>query len=219
MIDYLLLVAIGYIMGSVPFGLIAGRLSRGVDVRDHGSGMTGSTNVLRTVGVRAGVAVLLLDMGKGVVAVALGKLISDASGVEVAAGLAALIGHNWPVFVGFRGGRGTAPGWGGLVMLSPVAGAIATVIGAGSVALWRYVSLGSILGATSGAMVLIFLALAGSEPPVYTLYGLIGTPLIIVRHSDNIGRLLGGRERKLGEKQGPARDRRPPRGLRWPRSA
>lgn len=111
--SYLFLILVGYLLGSLPFGLMAGRLVKGVDVRDFGSGSTGSTNVQRTVGTPAAVVVLLLDTAKSVLAVLLARLFSDAPGVEVAAALAAIAGHNWPVFIGFKGGRGIAPGVGG----------------------------------------------------------------------------------------------------------
>jgi glycerol-3-phosphate acyltransferase PlsY len=222
LIDYLLLIPIGYLLGSVPFGVIAGRLSKGVDVRDYGSGSTGMTNVLRTVGVRAAAIVLLLDMGKAVLAVVLARLLSGSPGVGAAAALAVVVGHNWPIFIGFRGGKGSAPAWGGLLILSPVAGVVASVVGAAAVAITRHVSLGSIIGAGSGAVVLIVLYLVNIEPLAYVWYVLISGLLVVVRHKDNIKRLIRGEERKLGQ---PA-DGTPTRpengrdkGLRWPRSA
>ena len=206
MTDYLILVPLAYLLGSVPFGLIAGRLVANVDVRDYGSGKIGMTNVLRTSGKTAAAVVLLLDMGKGVLAVFIARLFFDSPGVEVAAALAVLFGHNWPVFIKFRGGRGTASGWGGLLILSPIAGLIATLIGLGLVALTRYVSLGSIVAASLGSLALIILAVFGTQlavpspPPLeYSWYGIIGGTLIVVRHWDNIRRLLDGTERKIGQ--------------------
>ena len=210
MTDYLILVPLAYLLGSVPFGLIAGRLVAKVDVRDYGSGKIGMTNVLRTSGKTAAAVVLLLDMGKGVFAVVIARLFFDSYGVEAAAALAVLFGHNWPVFIRFRGGRGTASGWGGLLILSPIAGLIATLIGLSLVAFTRYVSLGSIMAASLGSLVLVCLALFGDSsigynwygvwaPPVYSWYGLIGGTLIVVRHWDNIRRLLDGTERKIGQ--------------------
>ena len=150
--SYLFLILVGYLLGSLPFGLMAGRLVKGVDVRDFGSGSTGSTNVQRTVGTPAAVVVLLLDTAKSVLAVLLARLFSDAPGVEVAAALAAIAGHNWPVFIGFKGGRGIAPGVGGLLILSPVSGLIALAVALPTIALWRYVSLGSLLGGGPGVI-------------------------------------------------------------------
>ena len=146
--DYVIFVAIGYLLGSVPFGVIAGRVVGGVDVRQYGSGSTGTTNVLRTVGRRAAVAVLLLDMGKSVVAVLLARLLTDSDGVEVATALAAIAGHIWPVFAGFRGGKGISVGWSALFVLSPISGLVATLVGVPVIAVSRYVSLGSIIGSS-----------------------------------------------------------------------
>jgi glycerol-3-phosphate acyltransferase PlsY len=200
MIEYLVMVPIAYMVGSIPFGLLAGKLVAKVDIRDYGSGKIGMTNVLRTAGVTAAAVVLLLDMGKAVSVVVAARLLFDTTGVEAAAALAVIIGHNWPVFIGFRGGRGTASGWGGLLILSPIAGLIATVVGVSLVGVTRYMSLGSITAAALGSAVLVVLAMIGQEPLVYSWYGIIGGTLIVVRHRDNIQRLLNGTERKIGQK-------------------
>ena len=200
MIGYLVMVPLAYLVGSIPFGLLAGKLVAKVDIRDYGSGKIGMTNVLRTAGVTAAAVVLLLDMGKAVSVVVVARLLFDSYGVEAVAALAVIFGHNWPVFIGFRGGRGTASGWGGLLILSPIAGLIATVIGVSLVGLTRYVSLGSIAAAALGSVVLIVLAMVGFEPLAYSWYGIIGGTLIVVRHRDNIQRLLNGTERKIGHK-------------------
>lgn len=225
---YLIAIPVGYLLGSVPFGLIISRVFRGVDLREYGSGKTGTTNVLRTVGVRGAAAVLVLDMGKAVLGVAIVRLVFDSPGAEAAAAMAALVGHNWPVFSGFRGGRGTAPGWGGLYILSPLSGVAATVIGVPVLALSRYASLGSLLGAVSGVITMAVLAAVGWVAPEYLWFGGLGLALIVARHRDNIGRLARGEERKIGQSanpvghdrdvaRGPKPERR--RGLRWPRSA
>ncbi len=206
MIGFLVMVPIAYLVGSIPFGLLAGKLVAKVDIREYGSGKIGMTNVLRTAGVTAAAVVLLLDMGKAVAVVVVARLLFDSYGVEAASALAVIFGHNWPVFIGFRGGRGTASGWGGLLILSPLAGLIATVIGLLLVAFTRYVSLGSITAAALGSIVLVVLALTGWDllggdvPGAYSWYGIIGGTLIVVRHRDNIQRLLNGTERKLGHK-------------------
>ena len=199
MTDYLVFIPIGYMLGSLPFGLIAGRLVKGVDVRKYGSGMTGMTNVLRTIGIPAAITVLALDMGKAVLAVVLTRIFTDSTSVETATAVAAILGHNYPVFSGLKGGRGTATGWGGLFILSPIAGVIASVIGLSTVAIWRFVSLGSVLGATLGAVTLVALSLLGVEPLAYAWYGMIGLALIVVKHKDNIARLIKGEERRLGQ--------------------
>ena len=201
MIEYLVMVPIAYLIGSIPFGLLAGKLVAKVDIREYGSGKIGMTNVLRTAGITTAAVVLLLDMGKTVASVVIARLLFDSGGVEAAAALAVIFGHNWPVFIGFRGGRGTASGWGGLLILSPIAGVIATVVGVLLVGLTRYVSLGSIAAAALGSAVLIVLAVFYDPVPlVYSWYGIIGGTLIVVRHRDNIQRLLNGTERKIGRK-------------------
>jgi glycerol-3-phosphate acyltransferase PlsY len=222
LIGYLVLVPVGYLLGSVPFGLVVGWAFRRVDIRNYGSGSTGMTNVLRTLGVPAGILALLLDMGKAVLAVVLARVFTDSQGVEVAAALSTMFGHNWPVFFRFKGGKGTATGWASLLILSPIAGLVASVVGLGTAGITRYVSLGSLLGSTLGPAVLIVLVLLGREPLVYAWFGVIAAPLIIVQHKDNIERLIKGQERKLGRRV--ARADRPEKrnrgkGLRWPGSA
>lgn len=223
MTEYLVFVPLGYLLGAIPFGLIAGKLFGGVDVRDHGSGSTGMTNVMRTVSPPVAILVLALDMGKAAGAVVLARIIADAPMVETLTGIAVIVGHSWSAFIGFSGGKGTATGWGALFALSPIAGIVASVIGVGLVALTRYVSLGSIVAATLGSLTLAVLALVNDSVPLeYALYGAVGAPIIILKHRDNIQRLLKGDERKLGQRvdtvPDPA-DTQRGKGLRWPRSA
>ena len=223
MIEYLVFVPLGYLLGAIPFGLIAGKLFGGVDVRDHGSGSIGMTNVMRTVSPPVAILVLILDMGKAAGAVLLVKFITDAPLVETLTGIAVIVGHSWSVFIGFSGGKGTASGWGALFALSPIAGIVASIIGVGLVALTRYVSLGSIVAATLGSLTLAILAVAtDSVPLAYALYGAVGAPIILFKHRDNIQRLIKGDERKLGQKVDtvpePTEEQRG-KGLRWPRSA
>ena len=201
--DYLtlvILVPVCYLLGSIPFGLIAGKLYRRIDVREHGSGSTGMTNVIRTVGVPMGALVLLLDMGKGVGAVAMARYALDApEAAQGAAALAAIAGHNWPVFIGFRGGRGTATGWGALLILWPIAGLVASVVGLALVAITRYVSLGSVTATLVGCAVLAVACLAGAAPMGLIWFAAIGCAFVVGRHRGNIERLLKGEERKLGQ--------------------
>ena len=223
MIEYLVFVPLGYLLGAIPFGFIAGKLFGGVDVRDHGSGSIGMTNVMRTVSPPVAILVLALDMGKAIGAVILARIIADAPLVETLTGIAVIAGHSWSVFIGFSGGKGTATGWGALFALSPVAGIVASVIGVGVIALTRYVSLGSIVAATLGAITLAVIALMNDSVPLeYALYGAVGAAIILFKHRDNIQRLLRGDERKLGQKvdtvPGPT-DTQRGKGLRWPRSA
>ena len=200
MTDYFILVPVCYLLGSIPFGLIAGKLYRSIDVRDYGSGSTGMTNVVRTVGVPVGALVLLLDMGKGVGAVALARYALGApEAAQAAAALSAIAGHNWPVFIGFRGGRGTATGWGSLLMLWPIAGLVATIVGLALIAITRYVSLGSVTATLVGCAVLAVACLAGAAPMGLLWFAAIGCAFVVGRHRGNIERLLKGEERKLGQ--------------------
>ena len=202
---FVLPVLISYLLGALPFGLLMARLVRGIDVRRYGSGSTGMTNVLRTIGVVPALVVLALDAGKGVAAVFLARALDAGPAVEATSALAALVGHNWSVFIRFQGGKGTATGVGALCALSPVAGLIALLVGVPLIGLSRYVSLGSVAGATTGAIAVPVLAMADPSMPLgvpsyaYAIYTSIGVPLILLKHRSNLARLLKGEERKLGE--------------------
>lgn len=204
-------VILGYLLGSIPFGVLIGRC-RGRDVRQYGSGRIGATNVLRTAGRKAAVLVAGLDVLKGVLAVVfaglivgrgylvMGNFALGALVAQVVAALAAIAGHNWSIFLRFRGGRGVATFFGGLIALCPAAaifGGEILIIGAG---LTRFASLGSIAGAVGSYAILVPLTLMNGFPIEYLAYALIGTIAIIVMHRDNIVRLLLGRERRLGDR-------------------
>ncbi len=205
-------VILGYLLGAIPFGLLISRRSAKVDLRQQGSGKTGATNVLRTAGKKAAALVAILDVSKGVLAVIFAGLIVRGDylvvggfglGILVAqvlAALAAILGHNFPVFLKFKGGRGVATFFGGLVALCPVAaifGGEILLIGAG---LTRYASIGSIVGVVGTYSVLVPLTIFSGFPIEYLVYALLGTIIIIVMHRDNIVRLINGKERKLGKK-------------------
>jgi glycerol-3-phosphate acyltransferase PlsY len=198
----------GYILGSIPFGVIISRWSARVDVRDFGSGKTGATNVLRVAGKKAALTAVLLDFFKGTLAVFLAGLLFRgdylswglASGAQVLAGMAAVGGHKWPVFLSFRGGRGVATYFGGLLALYPPAALVGGGILFLSTGLTRYVSLGSIAGAIGALALLLPLTLFYGTPFEYLVYALSGAIFIIVVHRDNIARLRAGKERKIGEK-------------------
>lgn len=209
---FIIALVISYLLGSIPFGYIIGKISKGIDVRDYGSGKTGATNVLRTAGIGAGLLSFVLDMAKGTGAAFLsGWLISKTGTIPVnssfyfdvsraAGGMAAVIGHNWPIFLKFKGGRGVMPTMGAFLVLAPVAAVGATLIGFATIALWRFVSLGSMLGGLSLSIIIIYLYLVKGFSSEILVFGIISSLLIIFQHKDNISRLISGTERKLGQK-------------------
>lgn len=204
-------IAASYLLGAVPWGLLIARWSRGVDVRQTGSGNIGSSNVLRTAGARAAVLALLLDVAKGAVPVLAARAIADAAGLttaqgaglQAAAALSALAGHSWPVYLKFHGGKGVAPGVGGLFVLNPLGGLTALVVGLAIMRLSRYISLGSVIGVSIGAGSLVLFWLRGDFHWAYALHGFVGWAIIIGRHHGNIRRLLSGTEARLGESAAP----------------
>jgi len=189
----------GYFVGSIPSGLIAGRLARGIDIREYGSGVTGFTNVLRTLGARWGIAVLLADIAKGALPVVLARLLSDEPYVHAAAGLAAAIGHDFPIFVGFRGGRGVSTSYGAALGMNPIAALALLPVGAGLIAVTRIMSLMSVGMAPVMAAVFVALAVAGLQPWAYAVYALIAAGIVLVLHRENIRRLLAGTEPRIGQ--------------------
>ncbi len=199
------MVVLGYLIGAIPVGVIIGRLRRGIDVREHGSGSMGMTNVMRTVGRGAGAFVFLADVAKGAIAVALAWLIIGSSSDmffwgQVAGGVAAVIGHSWPVYIGFRGGRGVSTGFGAILVLSWPVALIPLAIFILVVAISRYVSLGSILGAFTMLLAMIPFIVYDIEPLAYIVFVAVVALLVIFRHRGNIQRLLAGTESKIGQR-------------------
>jgi glycerol-3-phosphate acyltransferase PlsY len=201
---HLLGIATAYLLGSIPFGYLIVRLVAGADVRETGSGGTGATNVTRRAGKLAGVATLLLDAAKGAAAVALARwLFAPDHGVNwwvAAAALAAVVGHIFPVWLGFRGGKGVATGLGAFAVLSPAAVLCAAVVFLAVVWRTRYVSLGSITAAAA-LPVCVWLLDAGDGPPAHraplVTAAVLGSAIIIAMHHANIGRLARGTESKF----------------------
>ena len=193
-------IVVGYLLGTIPTGMVVGR-ARGIDLTAIGSKRTGATNVLRTLGPRWAALVALGDVAKGSLAVlAAGALTAWNPWAEVFAAMAAVLGHTYSPFIGFRGGRGVLTGAGGVLIIAPIAFLIGST--AGCVAIWatRYVSLGSLVAASVAGLVTLASVLRGDAPPAYLVYGLVVPAFIIVAHRDNIRRLLSGTERKLGER-------------------
>lgn len=189
---------VAYLLGSVPFGYLVGRL-QGIDVTRYGSGRTGGTNVGRLLGWRGFLLTAIGDMGKAVVAVLLARAVLQNEWAAVAAGLAAVIGHDWSLYLNGRGGRGVGPSFAVLLLFSPLA-ALAGLVVFGLVILWkRYVSLGSLTGTAAGMIAVVLAVAVGGQPAAHLGFGLVAAPLIFFQHRDNIQRLLAGAERRLGE--------------------
>lgn len=191
------LIALGYMLGSVPFALLLARCWGRVDLRRSGSGNLGAANVFRTCGPAIGLGALTLDMAKGAVTVVLAQQFGDDSTAPTAAGVAAVIGHTYPVWLGFRGGKGVATSCGVFALLAPLATAIASL--AFVITVWgtRYVSLGSV----AATVLLGPLAYVTSAPPVVVMGAVIAATIIVERHRPNLMRVLAGTERKIGNKE------------------
>lgn len=192
----------GYLIGAVPSGVIVGRL-RGVDPRSSGSGRTGATNALRTLGPALAVTVLALDIAKGATAVLIGGLaMSPLDGPEAwgaaFGGVGAVAGHVRSVFIGFSGGRGAATGAGAMLVLAPLT--IAAAIPVLALTIWRtrFMSLASILAAVTVSLSAAALGAARIIGPESVLAGALVGSMVVVAHADNIERLLAGTERRLG---------------------
>lgn len=197
--EFLVCIAIGYLLGSIPVGLVVGRVAKGIDIREFGSGKTGFTNVVRTVGARWGILALIGDLAKGAAPVVIALVISDEPFVVMAAGLAAAIGHDWPVFAGFRGGRGVAASFGVVLAMNPIAGAVLLPFGIAILGITRIVSLMSVVMPPVVAIVFVVLAALDLHPWAYAAYAIASAVLILVLHRENIKRLLAGTEPRFGE--------------------
>ena len=190
------LVPLGYLAGSIPFGLLIARASKGVDVRTVGSGNIGATNVLRVVGSGAGALTLALDALKGWVPVALSTLLGAPEALVATVGLAAFLGHLYPLFLGFRGGKGVATALGVLLALFAKIALLIVGVWLLIAALFRYSSLAALV--TCIACPLLVWALDGRPP--YVGLTIIISGFILVRHRENLGRLMAGEEGKIGQK-------------------
>lgn len=201
MVTVFAIVATGYLLGSFPTSYLMGKLFRGIDIRDHGSGNVGATNTFRVLGPRAGAAVLLIDIAKGFIPVSLitplivchFSPILDLTWLKILAGMSAIAGHNWSVFLGFRGGKGVATSMGVLLGISPKALGLSTVVWLIVTGSSKYVSLGSIAAAVT---LPVFMCLSG-EGGITIVFGTILTILIVVKHRANIVRLIHHSENRI----------------------
>ncbi|MFM2106029.1 MAG: glycerol-3-phosphate acyltransferase PlsY [Chloroflexota bacterium] len=195
----LLLVAIAYLAGSVPSGVLVARLSGGPDPRTIGSGRTGGTNALRALGRKRALVVVVMDLAKGALPVLLARNVTGDAVVEVACGVGAVLGASRSIFLRFGGGRGVGTGVGTMLVIQPLSVVVAFPVFAIAIAATRYVSVGSLLGSlavvvTVGAW---WATGGGAVPAAYPLYAAIGGALVWLAHADNIERLLRGEERKF----------------------
>ncbi|HOB42197.1 MAG TPA: glycerol-3-phosphate 1-O-acyltransferase PlsY [Bacillota bacterium] len=188
-----ILLSISYVIGSIPFGLLLGTSLVGVDVRKHGSGNIGATNVLRTLGFPFGFVTFLLDASKGLAVVLLGRALGANDWVIAASGLAVVAGHNWSIFLGFRGGKGIATTFGFIFAIMPPVGLILAAVWLGLVCAFRYASLGSMVGVAATPIAAYFMG----YPSAYVIVCAILAVLAVVRHRSNIERLLSGTENKF----------------------
>jgi len=186
-------IVFGYLLGSIPFALLLTR-RQGIELRNVGSRNPGAANVLRSAGIGRAVAVLLLDAAKGTVAVGAARVMSDDVAVATGAGLAAIVGHIYPVWCGFRGGKGVAASAGVFAVLAPLATVIAILVFVATIATTRFISAGSI----AGALVLPVAAAVGNLPNPVVAGTLLAAVIVLVRHRDNVSRLMAGTERRIG---------------------
>ena len=200
----LVLLASGYLIGSLPMGVIVAGLTGGTDPRTVGSGRTGGTNMLRAGGWGRAIAVAVLDLSKGAVPILMARAAGAPVEVQALTGLAAVLGSWKSVFLHFHGGRGVATGVGGMIAIAPWVVPLALPVFV--IVIWttRYVSLGSILGTAFGAGIVLVAVMAGWLDPGWLLYAIPGVVIVWVAHRDNIGRLLAGTELKFS-----AGDRKP----------
>jgi acyl phosphate:glycerol-3-phosphate acyltransferase len=186
-----LAVVAAYLLGSMPFGFWIGRLM-GHDLRVEGSGNTGATNALRVLGKEVGILVMVLDIGKGTLAVVIASQLGG-TGTEVLAATAAVLGHAFPVFLRFRGGKAVATGAGAMLGLAPITAVIAFTVWIAVIGLTRYVSLASLIA----AVLFPILAIAFDEPWPVIAFTLCAASFVFWRHRANIARLRAGKERRL----------------------
>lgn len=193
MIKDLLLILIAYLIGSFSTSYLIAKLFAKIDIREHGSGNPGSTNVLRTLGAKAAAFTFLGDLLKGAIAAYLGSTFGGAN-VALLCGIAVVIGHNWPIFLEFKGGKGIATTIGVIISIKPLIALICVSIGVAVLFKFKYVSLASVVGIIILPLTIIIYGFN------YFLFGLILALLAVYRHRENIKRLLAGNERKIGEK-------------------
>lgn len=190
----LLLALLGYLIGSIPFSFLVARWSGVKDVREVGSGNVGATNVMRSAGKAPGLLALVLDASKGAVTVVLARILAPSEAAVCLAGLCAVIGHLFPVWMGFRGGKGVATGAGLFIPLAPSALGVSVLAFTATLAAFRYVSLASMVASLSLPLAAYLL---GATPSV-ALAALAASAMVVAKHHSNLRRLVRGKEPRLG---------------------
>ena len=200
MTNFIIFGILSYLIGAIPIGLILSKSLRGIDIRNYGSGSIGMSNIQRNLGNFPASIVLILDMTKSFLPILYVRyFLPDPQILETISALGALTGHCWPIFAKFRGGRGVATGWGSLLILSPITGIISGIIGIPIIIMYKFISLGSIIGATSGCISMMLLSINRYHSFEYLWYALLGNIIVVYKHKENIQRLLEGTERKIGK--------------------
>lgn len=197
MMNYVIIAIIAYLLGSISFGMIVAKLAGGPNLREVGSKNTGATNVLRVMGVKVGLTVFVLDILKALVACIIGRVWMGLNGAMVA-GLAVVLGHNWPCFFQFKGGKGVASTLAVMLMTFPLPACICYVVAIALISATKYVSLGSI---TLAALFAVLVIATNWANWLVIGWVIVISGLLIWRHHANIGRLLSGTENKLGSKK------------------
>ena len=195
----LLILLLGYLFGSFPSGYLAGRIAKGIDIRSLGSGSTGATNVLRHIGKRAAITVFLLDVFKGVLAILLAKYFQLNDSWQVAIGLSTLIGHIWPVWLNWKGGKAVATGLGIFLGLSWQVGLSTLGIFIIMITLFRIVSLASVSAALALPLIMFLSFKTSNFSLPFLVVSILAMTLVIWRHRENIVRLIKGEEPRIGK--------------------
>ena len=197
---YILIAITGYLIGAIPYGLIVGFISRGIDIRNHGSGSTGATNVLRIFGLRLASIVVILDVSKAIIVIFIASFFLNGEPLIKAIGATfVILGHIWPITAKLRGGKGVLTGIVGLIILSPLSGVPSFILAVLTISVFKIVSLGSIVGTIASVIAILVLYLFGQEKNIeYVAYVIIGSIIILFKHTDNIKRLISKTEPKIG---------------------
>jgi glycerol-3-phosphate acyltransferase PlsY len=195
-LDVIVIVA-AYLIGGIPWGVVIARITGGPDPRTIGSGRTGGANVMRALGPRAAAVSGLLDVGKGIVAVLIAIAAGGGLALEILAALAAIVGHSRSIFIGFSGGRGIAPGFGGLIVIHPIAALVVMPVFAIVLLVSRYSSLASLTATALGAAAVVATVVLFEQSGLYAVYALAAAGMIWLFHLDNIQRLIAGSERRI----------------------